>query len=103
MLPKKKRLTKIDFSTIKTKMVFRGNYVDIAVSPQKETKISCVISKKTLKKAVERNRVRRRVYGIVSQEKTKTPYFIIIYPKKNSLTVKHVDIKNEIHTAFATL
>lgn len=103
MLPKKKRLTKKDFNSLKTKVVFRGKYLDIAVSPQKETKTSCIVSKKTLKKAVERNRVRRRIYGILRKETTKNPYFILIYPKQNALKAEYVDIKNEIHTAFATL
>lgn len=103
MLPKKERLKKVDFLNLKPKMVFRGTYVDVAVSPQKELKFSCIISKKRIKKAVERNKARRKVYAIVQEVRPKKPYFVIIYPKHTVLNSSYPHIKTEISTLFDTL
>jgi ribonuclease P protein component len=44
----------------------RGAFLDLAFMPAKQTKIACVVSKKTLPHAVDRNRVRRRVRAAFS-------------------------------------
>lgn len=104
MLPKSERLTKEDFTGNRPKVFFRGELLDIATVVLPTQKFACVISKKTLKKAVQRNFVKRRVLHVVKLlplplEK----YSIIFYPKKGSYTAPHEHIQEEIKRAFATL
>ena len=103
MLPKKKRLTKSDFTNLKPKVIFRGVYVDIATAPGKEIKFSCVVSKKRIKKAVLRNKARRRVYSVLGDVSIKTPCFVVVYPKHTVHSGNYLHLKNEISQVFDTL
>ena len=104
MLPKARRLTKLDFSGIRPRIIFRGGYVDVAVVISTVTKFACVIPKKRVKRAVDRNRIKRRIYSAV--EKTPLPtknYYIILYPRQNALNSSFTHIEKEIREVFATL
>lgn len=103
MLPKKERLKREDFGKSKTKVVFRGVYADVAAAPSNVFKVGCVISKSRIKKAVERNRIKRRLYGIIEKIEPKHPHQVVVYPKKEALNAKHQHIKEEIYKAFDTL
>ena len=104
MLPKKERLTSFDFKGIRPRIIFRGDFLDIAVSPSKTiSRFACVISKKKVKKAVDRNTIKRKIYHILQENKPKQPYFVVIYPKPNILISKKETIKEEISKGFATL
>ena len=104
MLPKSERLTKSDFVGLRPRIVFRGTFVDIAIV--KTTGISrfaCVIAKKRIKKAVDRNSVKRKIYHIIKDVKPKSPHLVIVYPKITVLTSKFSNIKEEIRQGFDTL
>ena len=103
MLPKPERLTKLDFVGLRPCVIFRGSFVDIAVVKAEKSRFACVIAKKRLKKAVERNRVKRKIYHIIQDNKPKTPHLVIIYPKVTVLSGNSTHIKEEIIKAFATL
>ncbi len=104
MLPKSERLTKSDFVGLRPKIVFRGVYVDIAIVPSVTTsRFACVIAKKRIKKAVERNAVKRKIYHIIREVKPKTPLLVIIYPKITVLSGSYSHYREEISQAFATL
>lgn len=105
MFPAALRLTKKDFSTIKTKLVYRGEFFDIAKHETLPFKVSCVISKKRIHKAVERNRVRRRFLNALRLYIDNHPNkgFFIFYPKPNSKDATYQKIEEEIFKAFATL
>ncbi len=104
MLPKKERLTKKDFIGLRPRIIFRGSFVDIAYNASlTTTRFACVIAKKRLKKAVDRNKVKRRVYTILQNIQTKSPALIIIYPKTTALTVKQSVLRDEIIQAFDKL
>ncbi len=103
MLPKSKRLTTKDFSGLKTKIIFRGTYVDIAVSPSETTRFACVVSKKRIKRAVDRNTARRKIYTTLRAITLNKTYFVIIYPKQNVISSSHTGIEKEIWSVFATL
>jgi ribonuclease P protein component len=84
--------------------VFRGTFVDIATFPASSVpKFSCVISKKRIKRAVDRNKVKRKIYSILETVKPKTNNLVIVYPKISALTSSFSSIKMEIQEAFATL
>lgn len=106
MLPKLERLTKVDFIGLRPRIIVRGTFVDIAVVKLDSTAISrfaCVIAKKRIKKAVDRNTVKRKIYHILRNYKPTTPHLVIVYPKINALTSNYSHIKDEIKNAFATL
>ena len=103
MLPKPERLTKTDFVGLRPRIVFRGSFVDIATVKAEKSRFACVIAKKRLKKAVERNRVKRKIYHILRDIKLKNPSLVIVYPKITVLSGNSSHIKEEIITAFATL
>lgn len=103
MLPKQKRITKKDFVGVKPKILFRGNYVDISTSPSSTSRFACVVSKKRIKKATERNKARRKIYNILSSLDIKKPQLFFIYPKHTVLSANHKLLSEEINQAFATL
>ena len=103
MLPKKERLQRLDFKDLRPRIFFRGTYVDISANTSKETKFTCIIQKKRIKKAVDRNSVRRKIYSIIQTIRPKKPYFIIMYPKQNVRTSNYSQIMTEIKSAFDTL
>ena len=106
MLPTSKRLTKKDFIGIRPKVFFRGEFFDVAILPtlvESKNKCACVISKKTIKRAVDRNLVKRRVFSIMESVHLLRDGAYIIYPKTISLTTTYSHLAEEIKKAFATL
>ena len=103
MLPKSERLTKSDFVGLRPRIIFRGTFVDIAVVPAPLSRFACVIAKKRIKRAVDRNTVKRKVYHSIRDIKPKSPHLVIIYPKITALHANYSHIKEEITSAFATL
>lgn len=106
MLPKSERLTKHDFIGLRPRIIFRGSFVDIAVFPVPEATISrfsCVIAKKRIKKAVDRNRVKRKIYHALKEYTPEKKYIIVIYPKITTVSATYTEICEEIKLGFATL
>jgi ribonuclease P protein component len=103
MLPKSKRLTKQDFTITRPKIFFRGELFDLAFCVLTTQKVGCVISKKTLKKATDRNFVRRRFYSLFLDIKVPKNYSIIVYPKKNSLTYSYKELQGILTQALTIL
>ncbi|MCF7843974.1 ribonuclease P protein component [Candidatus Gracilibacteria bacterium] len=103
MLPKPERLTKSDFVGLRPRTVFRGTFVDIAVSSAPKSRFACVITKKRIKRAVDRNNVKRKIYHIIRDVKPKSPHLVILYPKITTLKSNYSHIKEEITQAFATI
>ena len=103
MLPKSERLTKEDFKGSRPKVFFRGELFDIAYIPGETKKFACVIAKKTLARAVDRNLVKRRIMESLHEMNPPKPYSFVIYPKKISLSTPYQQLHEEIIKAFATL
>ncbi len=103
MLPKAKRLTKEDFNGTRPKVFFRHELLDIAQIPHISQKFACVVSKKTCKRAVDRNIIKRRVYTVLQSIIIQQKNSFILYPKRISLTTPYSHLDKEIKKAFATL
>ena len=84
MLPKKERFTKVDFLGKRPRVFFRGVFLDAAYCKLTTQKFACVTSKKTMKKAVDRNSIKRKLFNMVELFKNKEEYSVIFYPKKGS-------------------
>lgn len=103
MLPKASRITSSEFKGLKARLTYRGALFDVSAAPAEVTKFACVISKKRIKRAVDRNKAKRKVYTLLHNVHTSSPFFIVVYPTKNILQASHETIKAEIAKAFATL
>jgi ribonuclease P protein component len=107
MLPKTKRIKAIDFKGLKTRLVYRGAFFDVSAAPQEGpaamTKFACVIAKKRIRRAVDRNVAKRKIYTLLQEVTTSSPLFVFVYPTKQILRAPHSAIKEEIKKAFATL
>jgi ribonuclease P protein component len=103
MFPKTQRFTKEDFSGVRLKVFFRGILLDIAYCTLPTQKYACVISKKTLKTAVQRNLVKRRIMNGLQTCTIPEGKSFVFYPKKTSYTAEYSLLIEEIQQAFATL
>ena len=110
MLPKSERLNKDDFVNIYPKVFFRGEYFDVASKPSLQIKFACVTLKKRIKKATQRNKVKRRIFNAIQQtliQKTmvnkEIPRHIIFYPKPLAKDTDYQTLYKEISKVFATL
>ena len=67
-----------------------------ALAPTKKFSVS--VSKKVAKRAVDRNRIKRRVYAVLRNAKKdlKKSVFIMIMPKRECQIIKLEEIRNEI-------
>lgn len=78
-------------------------YFDIAIIPAETTKYACIIAKKRVRRAVDRNKARRKVYEAVSALEPASPSYILIYPNKQAVFATIESMKGELLAAFATL
>ena len=99
MLSQKSRISRRSFNDVFSKGQFFGgehlsgkitNYSNAA-----PTRFACVVQKKALKRAVDRNRLRRRVYAGLSPllDRVKLGFAIIIFAKPTLLTVDFVELQ----------
>lgn len=96
MLKKSEKLSKKDFSVISNKKILRGQYLDIGYLLSSKTKVAVVVSKKISKRAVDRNKIKRKVFNIFKEIKLKNNYFIVFYPKKETLYLPYEKLKLSI-------
>lgn len=105
MLPRNKRIQKKDFPAPK-RQGFRVHSPLFSMTVYKNdesTRVSVVVSKKTAKTAVVRNKIRRRMYEAMKpfmDRITKTS-LIVIYPKKEVSTIRFNVLKKEIETTLS--
>lgn len=102
MLPKAERLTTEDIKALaQGKSVF-GTLVSLRFVPADKTKFAVAVSKKVAARAVDRNRIRRRVYAIVKNTKAtfNKAFFVMLSPKKECLTAPKEAIGEDITRLF---
>jgi len=65
---------------------------------QKPSRFACVVTKKALKRAVDRNRLRRRVYAALAglQSNIKPGLALIIFIKPELLTASFTELKTQL-------
>jgi ribonuclease P protein component len=66
----------------------------------KENKYAVILSGKTFKKAVERNKIKRQIYSLIEKFEAKKGCFVLIYPKKEISKVLFQDLKKELYNVF---
>ena len=71
------------------------------LAPADRTAFAVTVSKKIAKNAVDRNKIRRRVYSVVSKIKnTNKPAHIVYLPKKEIITTSFDVLEREIPQAL---
>ncbi|MBI5400947.1 MAG: ribonuclease P protein component [Candidatus Yonathbacteria bacterium] len=104
MLPRKNRVSKKDFPPPHKQglRVFLQLFSVVVYKNDTCPRVAVVVSKKTAKTAIMRNRIRRRVYSATSSFYTNFAFSatIVFYPKKEVSTVLFSVLKTEIETAF---
>lgn len=102
MLKKKQRLSRSDFSQLlrNGKRIFSTNLI-LIYSKSTTTKCGLVVSKKTAKKAVERNLLRRRVYSVLGNNFSKLENFhVAVITQKGITKLSFKELEKEIVQAL---
>ena len=103
MPPKEVRLSREDFNKLNKRATLRSPFFDITYSPGETLKVACVIAKKRVKLAVDRNRIRRKAYHAFKETKFNKNYIIIIYPRIEMAKCSYKEIVMELSKVLATL
>lgn len=103
MPPLSERLTKKDFSLFAKKKLIRSDVLDIAYIESPTNKVACVIAKKHIKKAVARNKLRRKVYHAYTSMYPKKPYMVILYPKPQAQYVPYKVLLDTLQKLLTSL
>lgn len=103
MPPKEIRLSRSDFSKLSKRATLRSPLFDITYSASDSLKVACVIAKKRIKLAVERNRIRRKTYHAFKEINFNKNYIIIIYPRIEMSKCPYKEIVMELSKVLATL
>ena len=102
MLPSKERLKRRDFPIVTQPGAFSvyNSIGTLKLIKTKTVKYAVVTSSKQKKSAVERNKLRRRVYCILQEIAPPTPIFGVLYISKNAYNFSYEEIKNNIKNLF---
>ena len=108
MLPSKFKLKKQEIKNIfikrnhKLLSVIRGSCFDLKLFSFEKKNGSVIVSSKTLKRAVDRNKIKRMFYGILEKifkdQKNNTKNIVFIfYPTKKALEVSFFILEKEVY------
>jgi ribonuclease P protein component len=103
------RLTRADFTRIRSGSPrrFHGRYFSLSITRQSEgePKFACVVSKKAAKRAVDRNRIKRRAKEALGAmlKGTTVPVSLVLYAKKEALTASYSDLAADIRALLAQM
>jgi len=106
MLPSSRCLKKDDFISLKKlgAKIFHSGWLTLRVYQVSlvDSRFAVVVSSAISKKAVERNKLKRKIKDIIYRELTlfKKNFAIIIYVKKGCLGASYQDLKKEVVLLF---
>lgn len=97
MFQKEKRATRDDFRVhTKTKTKKSDNFSLRQTSNKSGLRVAVVLSKKVAKKAVERNRIKRKITHILKGIRLPKNQTILLYPKQGVKTVSTKTLTAEL-------
>jgi ribonuclease P protein component len=85
MLPKKSRLSRTSFPKSKPSQRVTFSWGSISLYPSNVFMASVVVSKKTLPRAVDRNRATRRAYAALARVSPAPKLAVIVFPRREAL------------------
>ncbi len=100
MLTRQQRIPKNLFPLLKKNKVYEGEVFSLRATflEQGGPRAVCIVSKKISPRAHERNKVKRQVYSILFPilRVSRNNVALQIFPKKNILDKKYLDIEKDI-------
>ncbi len=98
MLPKNRRISRKLFKEIiSQKKRFSSQNFSLQVASNDKARFAVSVSKKISKKAVVRNKIRRRVYSVIGEFMSETkPGFYLIIAKPGAQEIKGEKLRNEL-------
>ncbi|HXK40463.1 MAG TPA: ribonuclease P protein component [Candidatus Paceibacterota bacterium] len=99
MLPKRRRLTRHNFpSRSRTGSVFHTKHLTLRVTPSSVSgfRVSVVVSKKTARRAVDRNLVKRRVYDSVARSPESPSASYVFFAKAGASVIPFRELNEEV-------
>ncbi|PIQ68336.1 MAG: hypothetical protein COV91_04750 [Candidatus Taylorbacteria bacterium CG11_big_fil_rev_8_21_14_0_20_46_11] len=103
MLPKKKRLHSEDFIGFKgSRTVHTPHFIFRWKKGETSTRIVAIVATSVAKQAVERNKLRRRVYEATATSTEVLPQvsLLSITAKKGASGISFLELTKEIHSGF---
>lgn len=119
MLSKKNKLTTVEIKNLFDKKgdnsfslkTVRNNLFDVKTfsnvnsDNSGDKKFAVILSGKTFKKAVDRNKIKRRINSILEKKiealnKENKQAFILIYPKKEIVNIQFQDLEKELYNVL---
>lgn len=94
MLPKKQRFTRMSFPTGSPTVRKGFSWGTVSRYSTAEPRAAVVVSKKTLKKAHDRNRAKRRVYAALAPFTLSDG--VVVHLRREALTAPAVDMHKDI-------
>jgi len=104
MLPKYRRIPRRLFKPLlESRKYFNSEHFSLRVIPSKEVRIAVSVSKKIYKKAVVRNKVRRRVYSAMRDliSSLRVGLYLVV-AKHGSEKTKGKELKNELKSLIVS-
>jgi ribonuclease P protein component len=88
------RLSRADFASLRPFYKDQGRFfvLTIAKSPDNKPKFACVVSKKTARKAHERNLIKRRCRVAIREIPSLGAFALIFTAKRSVLTAGHEEV-----------
>jgi ribonuclease P protein component len=115
-MPKRQRLSRADFSSIQTQKSrrFYGTYFSLSVAPltgavhRKNNGFACVVSKKAVSQAHDRNAIKRRcreysrILSAYIAHDADRRFSIVFFAKKESRSAPYREIARDIHNLLVS-
>lgn len=98
-MPSPHRLSRLDFNHFKVERRLSGAFLSLGVgvvSQRIRGGFACVVSKKVARKAVDRNRIKRRVRAIMREVTLSGPLVVIVYAKPGASHATMQDLREDI-------
>lgn len=102
-MPKKHRLSRADFVRISRGAGQRvhGTYFSLTATtlpPGNAVKAACVVSKKISKRAIDRNKIERRVREVLRPliARIAGPHVLVFYAKREATAASYAEIERDI-------
>jgi len=104
MLPKKNRLGKKEINELKKDArIIQGQFFGLIFKPGQESKFGLIISNNISKKATERNKTKRLLFGAVKKRLSLHKGSFLFLAKKNSLSLDHSLVEREVETLLGKI
>jgi ribonuclease P protein component len=101
-MPKIYRLSRADFSSLRTLRKEYGSFFTLTISksPDNKPRFACVVSKKVARKAHDRNLIKRRCRAALREVSLKAPLAFVFTGKRSAEGATYVEISDDVKSLF---